>query len=130
MPAAAAATLLGGLDGRVPREGLRAWFHASGYDAASGVWRDVSGNGYVGVALVGTPSAVRAAGHGAKGEAWQLVGDMHTSMGFGDIVPTAYTVCSVSRYTGTGAACAGRVLQGGSNNWIHGHCLVVGIVIA
>ena len=37
---------------------------------------------------------------------------------FGPVIPSAFTVCSVTRYTG---GAKGRILNGGGKNWLHGH---------
>jgi hypothetical protein len=47
-----------------------------------------------------------------------LSGTTSSVISFGAVIPSAFTVCSVTRYTG---GAKGRILNGGGANWLHGH---------
>ena len=97
---------------------LFAWFCPGAFDLASGTWRDCSGNGNT-AALSGSGLAEwRGAGHGATSEVLALSGTTSTVIAFGPVIPSAFTVCSVTRYTG---GAKGRILNGDVKNWLHGH---------
>ena len=47
-----------------------------------------------------------------------LSGTTSSAIAFGAVIKSEFTVCSVTRYTG---GAKGLILQGGPNNWLHGH---------
>jgi hypothetical protein len=57
-------------------------------------------------------------GHGATSEVLALSGTTSSRISFGAVIPSAFTVCSVTRYTGRTQR---RILDGGGTNWFHGH---------
>lgn len=54
-----------------------------------------------------------------------LTGGVKNTVAFGTILPDSdeapYTICSMTRYTGTDATHRQRVLTSSSRNWLHGH---------
>ena len=55
---------------------------------------------------------------GATNEVLALSGTTSSVISFGPVIKSAFTVCSVTRYTG---GVKGRILNGGGKNWLHGH---------
>jgi len=100
-------------------EGMNAWYCPGAFDlASSNTWQDCSGNGNT-AALSGSGLVEsRSAGHGATSEVLALSGTTSSVISFGAVIPSAFTVCSVTRYTG---GTKGRILDGGGGNWLHGH---------
>jgi hypothetical protein len=101
---------------------MNAWYCPGAFDlgASSNTWQDCSGNGNT-AALSGLGLAEsRSAGHGATSEVLALSGTTSSVISFGAVIPSEFTVCSVTRYTG---GTKGRILNGGGANWLHGHLL-------
>jgi len=67
-------------------------------------------------------SEVSQSGHGADSVVRALHGEWRDNIDFGDIINTlAFTICSVTRYTG---GVSKRILTSGyfgNRNWLHGH---------
>jgi len=90
-------------------------------ESGTGTWADVSGTGTAAATLTGSGFAIvgETGMHGAQGFASSLQGTTASQISFGDVIKEPFTICSVTRYTGT--ANSDRILQGGSNVWLHGH---------
>ena len=65
---------------------------------------------------------LRTAGHGAASEVLALSGTTSSVISFGAIIKSSFTVCSVTRYTGSARK---AILQGDwaqtRKPWVHGH---------
>ena len=103
----------------VPKDGLVAWFASK---RASADWKSQVGDLTADV-KEGKPSVKAEAGHGAAGEVMALYGDTSDKIDLGKILPSTYTICSLTRYATTDRRYMGRILIGGgkSTNWLHGH---------
>ena len=66
----------------------------------------------------GTVQTVTSTGHGASGKVRAVTGDTSSAYTFGDILAEKYTICSLTRYTGSNKE---RILTGSRTNWLHGH---------
>ena len=60
-----------------------------------------------------------AGGNGAAGAVAALEGNTSQSIDFGPVIAGAFTICSVTRYSGLHNR--QRILQGLGANWLHGH---------
>ena len=60
---------------------------------------------------------VATTGHGANGLVRMVTGATTASYTFGDILADHYTICSMTRYTGSHKQ---RILRGSKTNWLHG----------
>jgi len=107
----------------VPVKGsLKSCFSMDNY-ADGGAWKSTVGN-YVGKKMAGDVT-VRKQFKGQDGATNEfttfLAGNYNAKYTFGNVLQSAnaYTVCSVSRYMG--GPRYGRILNGGSANWLHGH---------
>jgi len=101
--------------------GANAWYRAGEVDIAANTWADASGTGNTATLSGSGLTLVRETGHGAAGFVSALRGTTSSHIAFGTarIVQSAFTVCSVTRYTG---GTKGRILSGSGNlNWFHGH---------
>ena len=58
------------------------------------------------------------AGHGARKGVRNVRGEVNGRFQFGDIIPSTFTICSLSRYIG---GTRGPILQSKRQNWFHGH---------
>merc|ERR1712194_391179 len=97
--------------------GINAWYCPGAFDIASNTWQDCTGNGNT-AALSGSGLAEsRSAGHGATSEVLALAGTTSSAIAFGAVIKSEFTVCSVTRYTGSAKNC----ILGGSSHWLHGH---------
>ena len=83
-----------------PAADMLAWYCPGAFDLASKTWQDCSGKGNT-AALLGSGFAEsRGAGHGAtNSELVALSGTTSSVIAFGAVIPSAFTVCSVTRYT-------------------------------
>ena len=104
----------------VPRKGLVAWYSSSalgqsGNGAAS--WKSSVGS-FVAKATRGSVKTVTTTGNGAKGYVRMATGTTTAAYSFGNILTDHYTICSMTRYTGSRK---GRILTGTKTNWLHGH---------
>ena len=97
---------------------LNAWYCPGAFDVASGTWADCSGNGNTATLSGSGLAEWRGAGHGATNDVHALTGTTSSVISFGAVIQSAFTVCSVTRYTGGAKT---RILQGGGKNWLHGH---------
>ena len=97
---------------------LNAWYCPGAFDVASNKWADCSGNGNTATLSGSGLAEWRGAGHGATNDVHALTGTTSSVISFGAVIQNEFTVCSVTRYTG---GTKGRILQGGGNNWLHGH---------
>ena len=105
-------------DARVPRDGLVSWHKWSTWDAGKQVWADASGNGNDGRVTVGVVQTSVGTGHGASGNIGYIAGFSGTAFSWGRVIHPQFTICSVTRYTGSKR---GRILNGADINWLHGH---------
>ena len=97
---------------------MNAWYCPGAFDLTSSTWQDCSGNRNT-AALSGFGLAEsRSAGHGATSEVLALSGTTSSVIAFGSVIPSDFTVCSVTRYTG---GTKRRILDGAGANWLHGH---------
>jgi hypothetical protein len=91
------------------------------YDAA--LWTgttlpEARGNGRT-VTSTGTITSSSASGNGATVSIPYIYGDTTTTMSWpSGSIPTNFTICSISRYTG---GTNKRILVGKNSNWLHGH---------
>jgi len=96
---------------------------ADQWDASQTRFEDVSGNGRHGVLTAGIVSAGTISGNGAQIEVPYIGGGNTTVIEWpASSVPTSFTICSITRYTGS--LNHQRVLQCDSDsvdNWLHGH---------
>ncbi|KAJ1476706.1 hypothetical protein T484DRAFT_3074640 [Baffinella frigidus] len=85
---------------------------------------DLSGNGRHALLTEGTVATAAASGHGVANAVTFISGNTATKMLWPEnSIPSTFTVCSVTRYTGGGM---GRILQclaspTQSMDWLHGH---------
>jgi len=85
---------------------------------------DLSGNGRHAVLMAGTVASAAASGDGAANAVTSISGTTATKLLWPESsIPSTFTVCSVTRYTGGGM---GRILQclaspTQSMDWLHGH---------
>jgi hypothetical protein len=98
--------------------GMNAWYCPGAFDLTSSTWQDCSGNRNTAVLSGSGLAESRSAGHGMTSEVLALSGTTSSQIAFGAVIPSAFTVCSVTRYTG---GTKGRILSGGGANWLHGH---------
>ena len=88
---------------------------------------DVSGNGRHAVGQ-GSPLPVESctAGNGASAVICSISGTTTSQLVFPtDSIPTTFSICSISRYTGQSQL---RILRGGqSSDWLHGHYYGIGV---
>ena len=99
-----------------------AWFKSGTFD--EGHWTNsVSGYldvEYVNATMIGNDfKFVEDTGHGAQKQVWALEGTTSDVINFGAVIKDHFTICSVTRYTGS--ANQNRILQGKGRNWLHGH---------
>lgn len=104
----------------MPRNGLVAWYKSSelgqsGNGAAN--WKSSVGS-FVAKPTKGSVKTVTTLGNGAKGYVRMATGTTATAYTFGDILTDHYTICSMTRYTGSYKK---RILTGTKTNWLHGH---------
>lgn len=100
----------------IPENGLVSWFKPS---SASVNWPSYVG-GFRGVVHGSSPTVVTEEGNGAVLPITYLKGSSESKFHFGAVVPSTFTICSMSRYTGN--TFNGRILQGDATiNWLHGH---------
>lgn len=97
---------------------MNAWYCPGAFDLASNTWQDCSGNGNTATLSGSGLAESRSAGHGATSEVLALSGTTSSVISFGAVIPSAFTVCSVTRYTGSAKR---RILDGAGANWLHGH---------
>lgn len=97
--------------------GMVSWFRS---ESAGEVWPSVVG-GFVGTVVSGRVEVKLGTvlGKGGKRDVLKyLEGSTSSKFSFGEILPVAFTLCSVSRYTGGAMQ---RILQGSTGNFLHGH---------
>ena len=98
-------------------------FDAESWDASQQELTDLSGNGRAGKLEAGAVTVGVQSGHGATIGVPYVSGTFQTKVVWDpDTIPTSFTICSVTRYSGASNAVKGRILQCGSElNWLHGH---------
>ena len=92
-----------------------AWFKSEDADSA---WKSSVGS-WQGRVTKGSATKKVEGGHGATVPVTYLTGDTSVGYDFGPIMKRDFTICSVSRYVGTGKK--GRILQNNNPNFLHGH---------
>ena len=90
-------------------EGIIAYYVASDVIIENNSWPDRSGNNNA--TLVGT-------GFSTSTDGLALQGTTSSSILFGNILNTEYTICSITSYSGTNNK---TILNSANTNWIHGH---------
>ena len=90
-------------------EGMIAYYVASDINIENNSWPDRSGNNNA--TLVGTGFSISTDG-------LALQGTTSSSILFGNILNTEYTICSITSYSGTNNK---TILNSADTNWIHGH---------
>ena len=98
--------------------GLKAWYCSGAFDIASSTWQDCSGNSNTATLSGSGLAESRSAGHGATNEVLALSGTTSSVIAFGAVIQSEFTVCSVTRYTGSAQ---NAILQGDRGYWLHGH---------
>lgn len=108
---------------RLPRNGLHAWYHPSGWDAGDGTWHDISGSVVPGAAPGLVAGAAGAQLMTDPSGASYVAGTSADVFKFRHALPAAvYTICSKSRYAGGALTLQGLILNGGNgSSWLHGH---------
>ena len=104
----------------MPQEGLFAWFKSSELgETGNGGSKWVSTVGdFTAQPTSGTVQTVTSTGHGASAPVRAVKGGTSSKYTFGKILADKYTICSLTRYTGSNKL---RILTGGRTNWLHGH---------
>ena len=101
--------------------GLLAWYDTTSVNLGAGVWTDKSGNSY-NATINGSPTLSANSGNGATGNFNELVGVAGPdSIIFpSGILPSTYSLFTVSRYNGSNKA---RIFSnnGGGTTWLSGH---------
>jgi len=97
------------------------WLTAKNYQPDTDCWTN-RGKGpgrLCNVHRTGTrPWLKRSKGNGAARPLLALHGTSSTGLWFGNVMPSRYTICTLSRYTG---GRKGRLFTSHSPNWLHGH---------
>ncbi len=94
-------------------------YHAVNWDATNRVLKDSSGNNRSSVLAVGTLAYASASGSGAQVAQQYIHGGPTSSIRLPlGSVPSAFTICSMTRYTGTAK---GRIINAFGGNFAHGH---------
>ncbi len=92
---------------------------AESWDSSQQSFVDLSGNGRVGTLQAGAVSVGSVRGHGATWPVPYVGGTTETQISWGTVsIPSTFTICSITRYSGTAKA---RILQCRESNWLHGH---------
>ena len=92
---------------------------AEGWNSSQGRFMDLSGNGRVGTLGAGAVSVGSVTGNGAGRPVPYVGGTTGTQISWGAAsIPSTFTICSITRYSGTAKA---RILQCRESNWLHGH---------
>ena len=104
----------------VPQEELYAWFKSSELgETGNGSSKWVSKVGdFTAQPTSGTVQTVTSTGHGASAPVRAIKGGASSAYTFGKILADKYTICSLTRYTGSNKK---RILKGSRTNWLHGH---------
>lgn len=99
----------------VPTSGLVAWFKS--LEAAEPTWASSVGS-FEATMAIGSGTVPTTDGDGAGGQVRHLRGGTTDQVDFGDVLPSTFTIFSLTRYTGDNK---GRILRGTTGNWLHGH---------
>jgi len=100
-----------------PAPGLFSWFRSD--QSSTSNWTSLVG-GFVAV-YTGTVSATSTGVCDNYVCGTFISGSSSATINFGAILPATYTICSVSQYAGSQNVSSGRILQGQSSDWLHGH---------
>lgn len=102
-----------------PAEGMVSWFKS---ENAGSTWPSSVGD-FEGKALHKSVTREVGAGYGADRPVTYIKGREWMAYEFGKVIPTTFTLCSVTRYTGTVGIGEprGRILQTKESNFLHGH---------
>ena len=96
----------------------KAWYRIGGFDLTANTWASAVAGGPTAAISGSGASSVTAAGNGATAAVTALSGTTSTNIDFGDILADTFTICSMSRYSGSNM---GRIIRGTPENWLHGH---------
>jgi len=100
-----------------PNNGLYAWFRSEDADV---IWPSAVGYLTAGPDTIKGNVTKSYDRLGGASEPVQYVqGPVSSSYRFGTLLNTTFSICSVTRYTGT--TWQGRILVGSDTNWFHGH---------
>jgi len=98
------------------------WLKAENYIPKTNVWQnDGTGGDVMNLAVSGKARLNLDSGSGAKNRMVAVTGSHSTVLNFGNIIPTVYTICSLTRYTSSNGHYRKRILNGNGRNWLHGH---------
>eukprot|EP00966_Prymnesium_polylepis_P024399 561738-Prymnesium_polylepis.1 len=99
---------------------LKAWYKENGFSIGGQTWTDATGNGHTAtLSASGLSSATTSSAHGSGGSVTALQGTTAGTVTFGtDIISSSFTICSITRYTGTTSY---RILNGDQGVFVHGH---------
>ena len=123
--------------------GMKAWYAPGGWNIQNNIWYDETGNGfdavlsgtgftnkyYTNIDKVGSGDwYVNTDNNSANNNSHEnigadninvLSGTTSSNIEFGNVIENEFTVCSITRYSGTNKK---RILNGGTGtNWMHGH---------
>ena len=123
--------------------GMKAWYAPGGWNVQNNIWYDETGNGfdavlsgtgftnkyYTNTDKVGSGNWYVDTETGSSNNNSQqnigannihvLSGTTSSNIEFGNVIDNEFTVCSITRYSGTNKK---RILNGGNGtNWMHGH---------
>lgn len=107
--------------GSVPRDGLISWFESR--NAGPSWTSSVGEQPYVGMAAGGNVKVSTKKGHGAAKPIRYIHGDTAAAFMFGKVIWKQWSMCSISRYTGSRQKrllVAERAMHG-AIFWAHGH---------
>lgn len=97
------------------------WLVPGDYDPIAKIWTN-RGSGqadFRNFIKSGTVRVTADSGSGTGANLLSIVGTTTTSLSFGSVLPRYYTICSLTRYTGSSKQ---RILTGGgTTSWYHGH---------
>jgi hypothetical protein len=97
---------------------------AESWNPSQGRFMDLSGNGRVGTLQAGEVIVGSVTGNGAvrfSGVPY-VGGNRGTRISWGEeSIPSTFTICSITRYSGAWWGAKQRILQCKDRNWMHGH---------
>jgi hypothetical protein len=95
---------------------------AESWDSSQNRFMDPSGNGRVGTLQAGAVSIGSVTGNGATWPVPYVGGTTGTQISWGAAsIPSTFTICSITRYSGAVKDTILRCKDGKDDNWIHGH---------
>jgi len=97
-----------------PARSMVAWFKS---EDAGPNWPNALGGAGASV-ISGQVTTETGEGHGAKKPVTYISGGSGDKLSFGNVLPGTFSICSISRYTGSNQK---RILTSSTSNWLHGH---------